>query len=1305
MRRGAALGAAVLVVASLAAASPAEEPSARPPVIASSAAVQMRALQAIKAAKSPAQAKIDSRLYLAVMHERNDARLASLADFRFVKPEGDGRVPVDIVLARANGMKPVLQKLELLGAVVRAESRAYRRISARVPHDGLETLAAMPEVRRVRQAIPALTHAVNTSEGDLTHGAREARAFFGVTGAGVKVGVISNGVDSLASLQASGDLPAVQVLPGQAGAGDEGSAMLEIVHDLAPGAALAFATANPDEATFAQNILDLAAAGCNVIVDDVVYLDESPFEDGPAAQAVNSVTAAGVLYFSSAGNEGNKADATSGTWEGDFNANGTLAPLAGAGPVHNFGDGGQSILVSFGGANPPLLVWAEHYDLATGAASTDYDLYDMDGGLTTIFDASTDTQDGVGGDDFPVEFIGGGTFSGERLVVARPTAGATSSAPMFNLIVFRGRLDAALTTTGATRGHSGTAAAFSVAATPAAHSFDGLTPDGPFPGPFTAANASESFTSDGPRRIILDPTGVELTPGNRTSTGGILRQKPDVTAADGVATATPGFDPFYGTSAAAPHAAAIAALLKSAVPGLTPAQARTALVSTAIDIEAPGVDVDTGAGIVMAHAALQAAGAAPGAFLTAGTAVPTQVMGDGDAFVEPNEVWNLALPLSNGGIVGAADISAVLTSSTPGVTISAGTSAYPDLAASATGNNVTPFTFTVGGTVPCGGVIRFALTVAYTGGTSPQIFDYSFALGAPQAPVTFSYTGAAVPIADAADLSGTAPGAPALADLPVAGVVGSVSSVQFRIDGTSCSAAAGSTTVGLDHTFVNDLKITLRSPSSTAALVINQTDGSGNNFCQTALDDESGGPSIQSVVTASAPFTGSFKPNVPLSTFAGDVANGTWQLQAQDFFAGDSGNIRAFSVVLTTAVCNAPPLTTAITGTKTVSGSFVTGSTVTYIVDLTNRGGLDQADNPGHELTDVLPPSLTLVAATASSGTAVATIGTNTVTWDGPVAALGGSVTIGITAVVNPVPVGTIVSNQGTISFDSDGNGTNESAATTDDPSVGGANDPTSFTVQGVVETATKTVAGNFGVGGTVTYTVTIANTGNAAAADNPGNELTDVLPSGLTLVSATASSGTAVATIGTNTVTWNGGLAAGASVTITIDATINGGTAGTTITNQGTIAYDADSNGTNETTTTTDDPAVGGANDPTSFVVNAGSFFTVAACRALDTRSGMPIAAGDTLTVTLTGAPCALPATATAVSLNVTVTESQTDGHVTLYPADEPLPGTSTLNFRTGLTRANNAVVTLAADGSITVLNASGGTIHLVIDLTGYFE
>jgi uncharacterized repeat protein (TIGR01451 family) len=1053
MRRSALLPAAVFLVA---AQTLSAGLWAAPPQVSVQAAQQMQALRSVKTSKSPNQNKIDSRLFLGLLHLRNDARLAPLTSFRFVRPEADGRVPVEIVATTSAGVKPIVSKLESLGAVTTAASRTFRRVSARMRLDDLETLAAMPEVRKIRQKMPAMTNAINVSEGDKTHGADEARSFYGVIGKNVKVCVLSDGVDSLAGLVASGDLPSfppVDVLPGQAGAGDEGSAMLEIVHDLAPGAALGFASALPDEATFAQNILDLAASGCNIIVDDIIYLDESPFEDGPVAQSVNTVTAAGVLYFSSAGNEGNKDDLTSGTWEGDFLASGAAdpAPLAGAN-LHNFGDGGNSILVEFGGGNPPLLIWAEHYDLATGIASTDFDIYDMDGGLTTIFDASTDVQDGAGGDDFPIEFIGGGTFGGERLLIDKFAAGTTSSVPMFNLIVFRGELDDNLSTSGATRGHSAAASAFSVAATPAAASFDGITPDGPFPGLFTSANETESFSSDGLRRIILSPTGAEITPGNRTSTGGVVRQKPDVTAADGVSCAAPGFNPFYGTSAAAPHAAAIAALIMSGAPTATPAQIRTALTSTAIDIEAPGVDRDTGAGIVMAHAAMAAAGVTPQALISIGTAAKTQLIGDNDAFVEPNETWTLIIPITNVGAANATAITGTLTTSTPGVTIAPAASAYPDLAPGASGNNTTPYGFTITQAVPCGSVIQFTFTVTYTGGIT-QVTTFSIGTGSPGAPVTVSYAGPVVPIPDA-DVSQN-PGAPAIATLNVATIPGNVFDVDLRIDGTACSATAGSTTVGIDHTFVSDLDVTLTAPGGTQfTLAINNTDGGGNNFCQTLLNDDGGDPPIQGVATAAAPFTGSFTPASALSALDGASANGNWQLQVQDFANLDTGNIRAWSLTITPAICDAPVQTPLVTATKTASGNFVPGGAITYTVTLTNSGTGAQPDDLGSdEFTDTLPAGLTLTGASAvgnpgPNGTTTAV--PPTVTWNGTIPP-GGTVTITINATINPGTSGQTISNQGTFNYDADGNGTNDTSGVTDDPSTGTAGDPTSRIVGAVV--------------------------------------------------------------------------------------------------------------------------------------------------------------------------------------------------------------------------------------------------------------
>jgi uncharacterized repeat protein (TIGR01451 family) len=152
----------------------------------------------------------------------------------------------------------------------------------------------------------------------------------------------------------------------------------------------------------------------------------------------------------------------------------------------------------------------------------------------------------------------------------------------------------------------------------------------------------------------------------------------------------------------------------------------------------------------------------------------------------------------------------------------------------------------------------------------------------------------------------------------------------------------------------------------------------------------------------------------------------------------------AVTLLFGNALASNGVFSTVITGTKTVSGSFVEGGNITYTVVLTNIGSADQQDNPGNEFDDTLPASLTLVSATATSGTA-ATAG-NAVSWNGSIA-VGASVTITISASINAGTMGTMISNQGTISYDNDDNGTNESTALTDNPGTAAPNDPTSFTV------------------------------------------------------------------------------------------------------------------------------------------------------------------------------------------------------------------------------------------------------------------
>ena len=214
----------------------------------------------------------------------------------------------------------VLREIVALGGGVVDGFAQYRAIRARMPIHGIEALAGLPQVDSIRPAGGLSTHLIVPRRvGPACQ--HSPSATVGVTGAGVRSCVLSDSMDDLAQVQATGRPARVTVLrEGKlARVTGEGTAMLEIVHDLAPGATLGFATAHGGQAQFAQNILNLRnVLGCHVIVDDVVYFAEPAFQDGIIAQAVNAVVASGALYFSSAGNEGNSDDGTSGVWQGDF---------------------------------------------------------------------------------------------------------------------------------------------------------------------------------------------------------------------------------------------------------------------------------------------------------------------------------------------------------------------------------------------------------------------------------------------------------------------------------------------------------------------------------------------------------------------------------------------------------------------------------------------------------------------------------------------------------------------------------------------------------------------------------------------------------------------------------------------------------------------------------------------------------------------------------------------------------------------------------------------------------------------------
>ncbi len=205
--------------------------------------------------------------------------------------------------------------------------------------------------------------------------ADRAAASFGLTGKGVKIGILSDSFNlkgGLAENIRRGEIGAATILKeGPRGGSDEGRAMAELIHRIAPDAEVVFYSAFWGEADFARGITALAAAGCDVIVDDVTYLAEPFFQDGANVQrAVQQVVGQGVSYFTSAGNAG--ANFYQASFAG---TKATLQGLAGSYLVQNFGSAGapkttQSLTIARGATTTLSLQWDQPFaSIGTGRAA------------------------------------------------------------------------------------------------------------------------------------------------------------------------------------------------------------------------------------------------------------------------------------------------------------------------------------------------------------------------------------------------------------------------------------------------------------------------------------------------------------------------------------------------------------------------------------------------------------------------------------------------------------------------------------------------------------------------------------------------------------------------------------------------------------------------------------------------------------------------------------------------------------------------------------------------------------------------
>ena len=464
----------------------------------------------------------------------------------------------------------LLLLVESAGGKIISKSVKYKSIHVLLPYHSIERLSEDADIKSIRRVVPRMLNKNDVSNGVVGHNVPQARETYGVSGAGVKVGVISDSARWLPEMQATGDLPSgVTILDGfdgetYDGRGNrtdtgEGSGMMEIVYDVAPDAKLFFATGFGTDPEFAEAIESFYANGCRVVVDDVGWPSDPAFQDGIVAQAINDFTAKGGVYFSSASNSGNKDSDTSGTWEGDFSDSGSTYGSY-SGSKHSF-SGSITANEITRTADGVALQWADSWD----NPDSDYDLYiaDADG---KILASSCNGQ----GDDFanspPYEYIDiakqiGSEFCradnpGLYVVVVK----CSGTDRFLRIDTARGRL--AISTDGSTSGHNAAAAAITCAAASA-----------PYPQrAFLASDPVETYSSDGPRKVFFDKNGAAITEGNFSSSGGRTLQKPDVTAADNTFSywikLQFGNTKFTGTSAAAPHAAAIAALMLEANPSL-----------------------------------------------------------------------------------------------------------------------------------------------------------------------------------------------------------------------------------------------------------------------------------------------------------------------------------------------------------------------------------------------------------------------------------------------------------------------------------------------------------------------------------------------------------------------------------------------------------------------------------------------------------------------------------------------------------------------------------------------------------------
>ncbi|MEY2565354.1 MAG: hypothetical protein QOH88_3547 [Verrucomicrobiota bacterium] len=550
-----------------------------------------------------------------------------------IMSDASGRVLVNVYL---NGeMQPVAMSARLaeLGLEILAVESQWRGgvISARLPVAQAIRVAQLPGVQSVMLAHrPVRYRGVVTAESSVVEHALDVNTpgrltAQGILGRGISVGIVSDSFDAATGVPrasigvASGDLPGpgnpdgytqpvvvIQDDPSSTSV-DEGRAMAEIVHDIAPAAKICFSASGATQVTMAASIRNLrafASTQCDIIVDDIGFPDEPFFCDGIIAQAVKDVATSTslpgkkVAYFSAAGNNQNRgytadaniiSSAASVPYRGNLKFTSVSTSLYGGG-FQNLGTSANPVIAMPITTGTDLAEIVFQWDDPFGGPTTDYNLlvFDQSGNYLSSR-SGTDNSLSTGQ---PIEIVDLAANTNYQIVISLRSG---TAAKHLRLISFGdGDITGPYFTDNVITvfGHPAAADANAVGAyvyNTAPDTVAGYNPgkSNPPPGPYEPA--LESFSAKGGNvPIYFNAQGQRLTSPE-------IRLKPEFAAADGVDTSffpsdagadydNDGFPNFFGTSAAAPNAAAFAALMLEAAGGpasLSPAQVRLILQQTA----------------------------------------------------------------------------------------------------------------------------------------------------------------------------------------------------------------------------------------------------------------------------------------------------------------------------------------------------------------------------------------------------------------------------------------------------------------------------------------------------------------------------------------------------------------------------------------------------------------------------------------------------------------------------------------------------------------------------------------------------